>query len=510
MTEHNGDEIEPNASFIADIDDTDDSAYLDEPFPTSAGQPIADAAHSPEHIGAPAPKHGAHQAAAGAHQGAQHGPHQGMHHQGSNHPHRSSEAAGMPASHVQDDREFKPTPILVPVPNPVGRSKIRKEKQRKKKMIALSAAALVVVALLVLFLFPWDRTITMNGQEYTVKAHTTIQEAADTLNISAEPGDLLAIDGSLIEAGAGTPYTFTVNGAPEPDHGYEVKQGDVIDVFDGPDITEDYTEETIEVAAPVTFDGVGAVHEFANEGQPGINLRKIGSVSGIVVDTVQAEPGAEIMRKYNIDTGDDKVIALTFDDGPWKDQTAQVLDVLAANDAKATFFTVGERISGLEDVVKRAHDEGHQICTHSWDHASGSGQGVNLDYMTDDEQRQEISKGMEAISQVTGEEASKVVRVPGGNLSENTARILSEFATSEIGWNIDTNDWRKPGASAIFSALLQASPGDIILMHDGGGDRSQTIQALRDALPALAQEGYRFITIDELLNDYSGNGEQSS
>ena len=135
---------------------------------------------------------------------------------------------------------------------------------------------------------------------------------------------------------------------------------------------------------------------------------------------------------------------------------------------------------------------------------------MNLDYMTDDEQREEISKGIEAISRVTGEEASKVIRVPGGNLSENTARILSEFATSEMGGNIDTNDWRKPGAQAIFSALLQATPGDIILMHDGGGDRSQTIQALRDALPALAEQGYRFITIDELLANYSDNGEESS
>lgn len=514
MTEHNGNDAKMNAPFIAGIDEASGDIYMDEPYPTSAGRPIGDSANTAEyninHVVSPAvgndARHAVHTPPA-PHAAQQAFPDE-AHYQAV--PQNSSDIAVSQIHYAQDDREFKPSPILVPVPNPVGRSKIRKEKQRRKRMVALSAAAIVVLAILILFLFPWDRTITINGQEFTVKAHTTLQQATDAKGISVEPGDLLAIDGSLIEAGAGTPYTFNVNGSPEPDHDYELKQGDIVEVSDGVDITEEYTEETVETSAPVVFDGVGAVHEFTGEGQPGTSLRKIGAISGITIDAVQTEPTTETMKKYNIDSGDDKVIALTFDDGPWKDQTTQVLDVLAENNAKATFFTVGERIAGLEDVIKRAHDEGHQICTHTWDHASGSGQGVNLDYMTDDEQREEISKGLEAISRVTGEEASKVIRVPGGNLSENTARILSEFATSEMGWNIDTNDWRKPGAQAIFSALLQATPGDIILMHDGGGDRSQTIQALRDALPALAEQGYRFITIDELLANYSDNGEESS
>ena len=203
-----------------------------------------------------------------------------------------------------------------------------------------------------------------------------------------------------------------------------------------------------------------------------------------------------------MDTGE-KVIALTFDDGPWKDQTARILDILAANDAKATFFTVGERIEGLQDVVRRAHDEGHQVCTHSWDHAAGSGQGINLDFMTDEEQRAEIERGLAAIAEATGAEASRVVRVPGGNLSENTARILSEFATAEIGWNVDTHDWKKPGTDVIVERMMQAGPGDVLLMHDGGGDRSQTVEALAQALPRLREMGYRFVTIDELLG-YAG------
>lgn len=244
---------------------------------------------------------------------------------------------------------------------------------------------------------------------------------------------------------------------------------------------------------------MGAVHRFAKTGVTGQSVRRVGSTSGIVQQEVTDPGTTETLERLNVDTGDDKVLALTFDDGPWKDHTSQILDVLAENGAKATFFTVGDRIAGMEDVVRRAYDEGHQVCTHSWDHAAGSGQGVNLDFMSDEEQRQEISKGMEAIAQATGAEASTVVRVPGGNLSENTARILSEFATAEIGWNIDTRDWTKPGAEAIFHNIMQAEPGDVLLLHDGGGDRSQTVQALHDALPKLREAGYRFITIDELM-----------
>jgi peptidoglycan/xylan/chitin deacetylase (PgdA/CDA1 family) len=73
------------------------------------------------------------------------------------------------------------------------------------------------------------------------------------------------------------------------------------------------------------------------------------------------------------------------------------------------------------------------------------------------------------------------------------------YITAEVGWNIDTEDWRRPGASTIAARILKATNGNIVLMHDGGGDRSQTVEALRTALPQLVEQGYTFVTIDELL-----------
>lgn len=412
-------------------------------------------------------------------------------------------AQAQPASSYSAVSPYAAAPILVPTPAPVGRANCKKHGGGFARTAAIVLAALVLAAFILIFVVPWDRTVVFNGQSLTVKAHTTLAQIADANPNGSKPGNLLAIDGSVIAPGEGLPYTFTVNGKPMEDFTHEVASGDEIEVGDGIDVTEDFTEEAIELAPSVSIDGVGAVHRFKGDGMPGSGIKRTGKVSGIEQLITETDPSTETMERFNVDTGDDKVIALTFDDGPWPEYTEEILGILAENDAKATFFTVGNRIGGMEDTVRRASESGHQICTHSWDHAAGSGQGVNLDYMTDDEQRDEISKGLDAISAAIGQPASTVVRVPGGNLSENTAKILHEFATSEIGWNIDTNDWQRPGAAVISQRIQSATPGDIVLMHDGGGDRSQTAEALREALPILREQGYRFITIDELLSTYA-------
>lgn len=422
-------------------------------------------------------------------------------HQAPVHAHHTVAASAIP------QQQFKPTPILVPTPNAVGRSRTRKKQIPIGKISISIIIALVAIALVIFYLVPWDRTITINGQETTSKAHSTLIELVQEKSIIPVPGKLLAIDGSTIDEQGGYPYTFIVNGEMATDYSQEVKNGDSIEIEPGGDIVESYTEEQTVISAPVTFNNYGAIHLYVNDGSDGIGIKRTGEVSGIVQEFPEIDPVPQTMEFFNIDSGDDKVIALTFDDGPWKDQTEEILNILKENDAKATFFTVGSRIAGLEETVARAYNEGHQISTHSWDHASGSGQGVNLGYMTDEEQREEILKGQEAISEVTGQEASKIIRVPGGNLSERTAQIIKEFATAEIGWNIDTEDWRRPGVSAIVERILAVSPGEVILMHDGGGDRSQTIEALREALPILRDQGYKFITIDELINTYSPNTE---
>ena len=376
---------------------------------------------------------------------------------------------------------------------------------------AIVALAVVLVAILGFVMYQTSFApvpVVVNGVEMSVARTDTYDQVVQKSGIQVTPGRLLAVDGSVIDDAGGAPYALAVNGQ-NVDANARITPNDVISVSDGGDTTEDYTESTQTVAAEWVDDGSkGAVHQVVSQPADGVVATRTGSISGITVEgvTVQEVQNA-VLSRYSINTGGEKVIALTFDDGPWDEWTSEILDILDANDAKATFFIVGERIgeaSNGRDLIMREYDSGHQLCTHTFDHAKGSGKGVNISYMSAEEQIAEIEKGRQAISDVTGVEASRVVRCPGGNYTLESAQILNEYVTYDIGWNIDTRDWSKPGAPAIEDAILSADSGNIILMHDGGGDRSQTVEALRSALPKLKQQGYRFVTIDELLSYHKG------
>ena len=381
-------------------------------------------------------------------------------------------------------------------------AKPQKSPLRKLATIGIvAAAAAVLVFGGVMFAQAQPARVTINGQEYEIGGDKTIAEAFKVTGITAKPGDLVAVDGSVLEAGRGKPFSATVNGTPVEDEAKKLASGDVVELGDGGPLEE--PSDAIETPIPwsVTEEGNGPIHVIEGEGKDGISATKTGKTSGITAEQVTQEPSNIVRRNLTPDVGDDKVIALTFDDGPWGKQTGEVLDVLKHHGAKATFFTVGSRIEEGDgsSFVKRAASEGHQICTHSYDHAAGSGQGVNLGYMTPEEQKAEIEKGYRAIEAVTGGEASRIIRTPGGNFDEGVAKNIGPLIKAEIGWNIDSGDWRKPGADAIAREIEDAWSGSIILMHDGGGDRSQTIEALKTALPRLKDKGYRFVTIDELM-----------
>ncbi|MBX9032466.1 polysaccharide deacetylase family protein [Gordonibacter massiliensis] len=402
-------------------------------------------------------------------------------------------------------REEHPAPGQTPYQDRDRYLRISQKPERKGRRVAGVLVSLGVVAAVVLgvvlFVQSLPANITLNGASIEVHGGKTLADALSASGIKPQPGDLLAVDGSVLEAGKGKPFYATVNGAVVEELDKKLASGDVVEIGNGGPIEEpsDAVEETIPWTA--VKEGTGAIHVMEGEGKDGVKATKTGKTSGIKAEQVTQEPSDMVCRNVTPNVGDDKVIALTFDDGPWGKQTGEVLDVLAANDAKATFFTVGNRIERDDGAsfVKRAVSEGHQVCTHSYDHASGSGQSVNLGYMTPQEQVDEIKKGYAAIEAATGTEASRIVRVPGGNFGEDVVKNIGPLIKAEIGWNIDSNDWRRPGPQAIVDELMGAWPGAIVLMHDGGGDRSQTIEALKTALPRLKEQGYRFITIDELM-----------
>ncbi len=385
-----------------------------------------------------------------------------------------------------------------------GGGRYATQRSRNRNPIGKVLVAMVIIALLGAgfgiynIVNPAQFEVSINGMTRTLERGTTIDDVIAEGMVSPVAGDLIAVDNSIITEGAGDRFNAMLNDVETNDGTTRLRKDDVIQISDGKDIMEEYSVEELTTEPGQAVDGIGSIHHYV-KGVQGKTEVRTGATSGLTVETVITPVSDAMFKSYNADVGADKVIALTFDDGPWPTTTDQVLDILAQYGAKATFFTIGQQIDDYPEATKRIVDEGHQLCTHTWDHADGSGQGVNLTYMSAEEQIAEVTKGYDAIKAITGQEASRVIRAPGGNYYDDIIWTLEPYVDAEIGWNVDTQDWSRPGANAIAQSILSAKPGDVVLMHDGGGDRSQTVEALRIALPQLIERGYSFVTMDELI-----------
>lgn len=387
-----------------------------------------------------------------------------------------------------------------------------KRKKSVIKPVLLTLLVLLVVAGGVFAFITLRRpkvTVSVNGQEVSIPKDSSLDYVKKEAGVTVTPGRLLAVDGSVIDEAGGTAQTVTVNGEELSEEEYDeftfTANGTTVEFGDGKDETESFTSseetephETHDIESSADDYWTGAVHRYQH-GQDGIKTTKHGEKSGIdVTEETQARQD-EAFQIYSVDTGGEKLVALTFDDGPWDESTDAILDVLEENDAKATFFTIGNQVAEHAEQIRREKELGCQVCTHTWDHAAGSGQGVNLTYMSDEEQIEEVQKGYEALKEALGEEPSHVMRAPGGNFYGSIVNTLKPYVDAEIGWDVDTEDWRRPGSDSIYNTIMSATEGQIVLMHDGGGDRSQTVEAVRRAVPDLIADGYRLVTIDELL-----------
>ncbi len=180
-----------------------------------------------------------------------------------------------------------------------------------------------------------------------------------------------------------------------------------------------------------------------------------------------------------------KMVALTFDDGPDPKTTPQALDILKKYGTKATFFMVGQNIAGNEAIVKRVHNEGHQIGIHTWDHPV-------LTKLPLESAKKEILDTQTAINNVIGIKPM-ITRPPYGAI--NTT-IQNSVDQSFIMWNVDSLDWKTRNTKAIMQEIAKTQPGSIILMHD---IHQTSIDALPSVLEYLKSNGYTLVTVDELL-----------
>ncbi|MDO0823766.1 polysaccharide deacetylase family protein [Desulfosporosinus nitroreducens] len=190
---------------------------------------------------------------------------------------------------------------------------------------------------------------------------------------------------------------------------------------------------------------------------------------------------------YYLANTPEKVVALTFDDGPDPIDTPDILDILKEKEARATFFVLGKAAQSNPALLKRLVKEGHEIGNH----------GFNHDY----QQRhlvKEMNQTDQAVYAATGYH-TYFYRPPGGFVSKTQLETTNRNGHVVALWSVDSKDWRNPGVKQIVDNVVKnVFPGSIILMHDGGYQRSQTVKSLGPIIDALRARGYRLATLSEL------------
>jgi len=200
----------------------------------------------------------------------------------------------------------------------------------------------------------------------------------------------------------------------------------------------------------------------------------------------EREPGTDEQPMRFIDDGQ-KAIALTIDDGPSPVYTPQVLRLLHRYGITASFSMIGVNVAAYPGVARAVADAGHMIVNHTQHHR-------NLAFMWPAGVADEMDLATEAIHRATGR-VPDMFRAPYGSWSQTVLQRCRDTGMTPLDWSVDPRDWSRPGVTAIIKNIMDnIRTGSIILEHDGGGNRSQTVAALSVVIPRLLDAGYQFRT----------------
>ncbi len=421
-------------------------------------------------------------------------------------PSKESPAKSAPASSTQSDAQKQVgfTPQSLPHQH---------APMRRKR----SKAPIVIILLVLLaglgaggFVFWQHRpvSITVDGQQRTVMRRSTYGQLFANESVSVTPGNLVSVTGNVLEEGKGNAYTATVNGAPlsfDEVNNAPIWGGEKIEFGNGDDVLEPHTSEVVDLppkleyrVAPGTGEKgymvqQGTVQYVTQWGKTGKQEVLHGQTTG---ETGQGKVVEEaqnvVVVAQDIHPDDDKkLVAITFDDGP-SYYTFDYLRILSENDAKASFCAIGEQLADGGPVVAQTHEAGHQILSHSWSHQQ-------LTTLDEQQLAHELGDTAAELEKWAGSPV-RFIRPPYGDIDEQVWLKSHGAMSASVFWTHDSLDWEKPGVDAIVDNCTKfMKPGSVILMHDGGGDRSQDLEALPRIIKAWKDAGYTFVTVEELM-----------
>ncbi|MCX7600018.1 MAG: polysaccharide deacetylase family protein [Armatimonadetes bacterium] len=332
-------------------------------------------------------------------------------------------------------------------------------------MLLLRQAGAFLVLVVVLLLVLFAAAPRVDGRP--VRPGLRVTEAVRLVGAPrARPGDLLDVTGRVLKPGGGEQPRLFLAGALVPAD-YVLRWRDRIQVRPGRDLREPAMDV---VTCSRTASG-GVIVARHVEG-------KVSGRQAAVERMAIAAP-----KRVRI--------ALTFDDGPNPVWTPQVLDVLAKYRAKASFFVLGQCAVRWPELVRRQVAEGHEICLHSYSHA-------RFTQLPASRVTLELARNLRALSDLAVGPI-RWFRPPYGVVNARVREQVAAMGYRTVLWDVDTRDWRRPPAEVIAARILAgAHDGAVILMHDGGGDRSRTVAALALALPRLKARGVEMLTLSQV------------
>lgn len=365
----------------------------------------------------------------------------------------------------------------------------------RSPVVAAAVVVLVAVATVGAWAAVGPITVRVNDRAARVARGTTVARLLARDDLVGLRGDLVAVDGKVLEEGKGAEPKTMIDGRPAPPDRV-LASGDRVTVLAGADTTEPAIRKERSFEATPAYDGSGPYEFIRLPGKSGLEVVLRGKISNRVVRAVEKPAVAAVIRRATWFTSppaliDGDYVALTFDDGPNPPYTGQILDILNKADVKATFFMLGAAVARHPDLAARIVQEGHTAANHSYYH-------LNWNTISVAQLEDEMAWTSAAIMKAT-DAAPLWLRPPGGRTNSRVYREAREQNLALVLWDGDTNDWKRPAPAAITHAALSGiRPGGTILMHDGGGDRSNTVAALPAILDGIAKRGYRCVTLDQL------------